>query len=764
MERKLASIRPFPAEWKLYYIVFILCVDWILCGGLPNSRSSITYIEEGACEKGCSCHSLKPSNTAQAGVFFVNCARTSSENTPFMKYDLSGSPKIPRNKTFIPTIPINTTHLLVTGYNLQTLNVNSFSHTKFKEPLINLVSRFAYAAGLVTNKQKLLHPENFTTNITQLNTKMFPFLYQLISISVANNHIYNVEKGSFLEVNQVKLLNMSYNFLEQIDSGVLYEVQNLEILDVSHNKLESLPWKTMSQMSSLKRLGLKGNFWNCSCEMKDILKLDNSLLIGTQAMCHFPVRLKGTLLEELNFNSFLHCFATEQRYQNITKDAHLNIPVLMITMAIIIASFSTLYGHKQFQFRHSERLDVSNTASSIKYVGNIWFNSNDALDQFGTVFKGGLTDGREAAIKRHPKMKPCKELKCKKCNELDFFLHLAKAQQHPNVIQYLWNDTDNDFTYLALDLCAGDLMTAVMERVDGFDIVDPQNFFLQLASGLTFLHENHIEHRDIKPQNILWKRTVNGVVPIFSDFDLSHLNERKSSSHAMRGTKGWSAPELWCKETRSTAVDIFSLGCVYYFILTRGHPFGPITDLEECHVNIISTSYKATFPELHELENEKTACMAENLVEKMICTNSGDRIEACRIKEHPLFWNNLEMKGFLKKIGNYTKDQDDPDVAHFKMMLEEGASTVFEGSWLDKLHSAAVRSDLKSYEKENQDQTICGLLLAIRNKIEHFSQIRNLEVRQIYLGSEDGVVEYYTRLFPRLIPYTYNVLKQSNLI
>ena len=485
--------------------------------------------------------------------------------------------------------------------------------------------------------------------------------------------------------------------------------------------------------------------------LRDILELNHSLLIGTQATCHFPVRLKGTLLEGLNSNTFSHCFTTKTTSRSILVS-------LITSLSILILSCLLVYVK-----RRSVVPCVSDTACDIMRIGDIWFNSNDVLDRFGMVYKGGLTDGREAAIKRHLKVKACDEMKCKACEELKRFLHLSKVQPHPNIIRYLWQDSDRDFIYLALELCAGDLMTAVMERVSGFDnIVDPKNYLLQLTSGISFLHENHIQHRDIKPQNILWKSTVNGIALVISDFDLSHLSEGKSSNNTMRGTKGWSAPELWYHETRSNAVDIFSLGCVFYFILTRGHPFGVISDPDKCHKNIISPEYKTTLAELYEHHNEYQASTAEDLIHRMIPSNAVDRIKACEIRRHPLFWSRMEMKSFFNRIGNFMKDKTDPNVASFKKMLEEDASTVFIGSWMDKLH-AEVRSDLKSFRKDKQDQSICGLLLAIRNKTEHFEGIRKLELRRIYSDSTDGVVEYYTRLFPRLAVYTYRTLGRSEL-
>jgi len=55
------------------------------------------------------------------------------------------------------------------------------------------------------------------------------------------------------------------------------------------------------------------------------------------------------------------------------------------------------------------------------------------------------------------------------------------------------------------------------------------------------------------------------------------------------GSFGWKAPEMITQKEKTKSVDIFSLGCTFYYLLTNGkHPFGEMNDREH---NILNGSY-----------------------------------------------------------------------------------------------------------------------------------------------------------------------------
>lgn len=266
----------------------------------------------------------------------------------------------------------------------------------------------------------------------------------------------------------------------------------------------------------------------------------------------------------------------------------------------------------------------------------------------GTVVYRGSFDGRDVAVKRM-----LVEFYDIASHEVGL---LQESDDHGNVIRYYCREQAAGFLYIALELCPASLQDVVERPSDFPQLVqgglDLPDVLRQIVAGVRYLHSLKIVHRDLKPQNILvamprGRTGSRSLRLLISDFGLCKKLEdnqssfRATTAHAA-GTSGWRAPELLVDDDMSPAmqgsesqhtessepavvdpqtnrratraIDIFSLGCVFYYVLTRGcHPFDKNGKFMR-EANIVKGNYN--LDELQRLGDY--AYEAEDLIQSML--------------------------------------------------------------------------------------------------------------------------------------------------
>ena len=158
--------------------------------------------------------------------------------------------------------------------------------------------------------------------------------------------------------------------------------------------------------------------------------------------------------------------------------------------------------------------------------------------------------------------------------------------RHPNLVRVFDLDVEESThtPYFVMDLVLykdGDAYTLADLEPGGADEEHLARWFAQLCSALDYIHAAGIVHRDIKPGNILLDS--NGGI-VLSDFGVSRFfggelrrdlaidhtvaSQGETTGKLILGTSGYIAPEVKRGEDATPAADAYSLGVVFFRLLT----------------------------------------------------------------------------------------------------------------------------------------------------------------------------------------------------
>ncbi|KXO08344.1 Serine/threonine protein kinase [Moritella sp. JT01] len=160
--------------------------------------------------------------------------------------------------------------------------------------------------------------------------------------------------------------------------------------------------------------------------------------------------------------------------------------------------------------------------------------------------------------------------------------HKTMSLSHPNIIRVYDVDKEDNLCFIIMEWLNGETLDQVISRSKpkGLTYKGAEKVISQVADALKFAHKNGIVHTDLKPSNIMLTR--NGDIKIF-DFGVARLIQNKADEFAndnieqnnsLSGyTPAYASAELLQGQQPSESDDLFSLGCIFYELLSSKHPY-----------------------------------------------------------------------------------------------------------------------------------------------------------------------------------------------
>jgi serine/threonine protein kinase len=154
---------------------------------------------------------------------------------------------------------------------------------------------------------------------------------------------------------------------------------------------------------------------------------------------------------------------------------------------------------------------------------------------------------------------------------------ILAALSHPHIaLLYDAGVDEREHPYLAMEWVDGVSLTAYCTD-NRLGLYERIALFLQILDAVQYAHARLVAHRDLKPSNILVTTDGNAKLLDFGIAKLLDTTLEGATELTQAGTRlatpEYAAPEQLTSEPLTVAVDIFSLGVVFYELLTGGRPF-----------------------------------------------------------------------------------------------------------------------------------------------------------------------------------------------
>jgi serine/threonine protein kinase len=166
-------------------------------------------------------------------------------------------------------------------------------------------------------------------------------------------------------------------------------------------------------------------------------------------------------------------------------------------------------------------------------------------------------------------------------------IQLMRRMQHQYLLRLYGAYMAPPSFIIVAELCVGSLSSLLYGRhSNAVDRLTPKwelVFSRGIATGMAFLHQHNVAHRDLKSSNILFDKTM---MPKICDFAFSKHSDRGASEEEMAkrvqfsssvGTPQWMAPEVLRGEAYTLSADVWSFGVVLWEILARCAPYRGLT-------------------------------------------------------------------------------------------------------------------------------------------------------------------------------------------
>ncbi|SCX82561.1 serine/threonine protein kinase [Lachnospiraceae bacterium XBB2008] len=206
-------------------------------------------------------------------------------------------------------------------------------------------------------------------------------------------------------------------------------------------------------------------------------------------------------------------------------------------------------------------------------IGMMLGDRYEILEKIGT---GGMSDvykAKDHKLNRFIAVKVLKQEFSENNNFVNKFRTEAQAAaglMHPNIVNVYDVGSEGGIYYIVMELVEGITLKKYIEKKVRLSSKEAVSIAIQISNGIEAAHNNHIIHRDIKPQNTIISKE--GKVKV-TDFGIAKAATNNTVSSNVMGSVHYTSPEQARGGFSDERSDIYSLGITMFEMLTGRVPF-----------------------------------------------------------------------------------------------------------------------------------------------------------------------------------------------
>ncbi|TYI60413.1 hypothetical protein E1A91_D10G102200v1 [Gossypium mustelinum] len=249
--------------------------------------------------------------------------------------------------------------------------------------------------------------------------------------------------------------------------------------------------------------------------------------------------------------------------------------------------------------------------------------------QFGYTYVAiGNENGDRVAVKKIEKMKMILPIAVEDVKREVKILEALKG--HENVVQFYNAFEDDSYVYIVMELCeGGELLDRILAKKDSrYSEKDAAVVVRQMLKVAAECHLRGLVHRDMKPENFLFKSTKEDSPLKATDFGLSDFIRPGKRFQDIVGSAYYVAPEV-LKRKSGPESDVWSIGVITYILLCGKRPFWDKTE------DGIFREVLKNKPDFRRKPWPTISDSAKDFVKKLLVKDPRARLTAAQALSHP---------------------------------------------------------------------------------------------------------------------------------